>query len=83
MLIHEHTCVIDVINLFMFRIKIIARTVDHCRYVHMCNDPVKNTHCEGEARQVRALVFPMSSNQMKCFLCATKVLKVKIANVIH
>lgn len=49
----------------------------------MCYAPVRNAHCEGEARQVKVFVFPMSQNQMKCFMCENKVQKLKIASLIH
>lgn len=57
-------CVIFVIFLFMFWIKIIPHTADKHRYVHMCNAPAKYAHYEGEARQVTVWVFPMSGNQL-------------------
>lgn len=49
----------------------------------MCNAPAKNAHYEGEYWQVTVWVLPVSINQLKCFTCANKVQKLKIANPIN
>lgn len=75
--------IIFVFLLFMSWIKIITHTADKHGYMHMCNAPAKNAHHEGEYWQVTVWILPVSINQLKCFTCANKVQKLKIASPIN